>query len=86
MECLFRRKECFNCGPNGHEHLYCRKPKIKKEAKLKNTVNSTKTENTEIKMQRKFVKVQMNNKEVEFQLDTGSDGALINEQLWKKVG
>ena len=35
---------------------------------MKNTVYSTKTENPEIKM-KKFVKVQMNHKEVKFQLD-----------------
>ena len=52
---------------------------------MKNTVNSTKLENTEIKMKRKFMKVQMNNKEVKFQLDTSSEVTLINEQTWKKL-
>ena len=28
----------------------------------------------------------MNNTEVKFQLDTGSDVILINEQSWKKIG
>ena len=51
---------------------------------MKNTVNSTKTENTEIEMKIDFVKVQMNNKKVKFQLDTGSDVTLINEK--KKLG
>ena len=37
-------------------------------------------------MEIKFVKVQLNNKEVEFQLNTGSDLTLINEQTWKKIG
>ena len=45
---------------------------------MKNTVNSTKTENTEIKMKRKFVKVEMNNKEVKFQLDISSNVTLMN--------
>ena len=53
--------------------------KIKKGAKMKNTVYSTKTENMEIKIKRKFVKVQMNNKEVNFQMDTNSDVTLINK-------
>ena len=51
---------------------------------MKNTVNSSKTENTEIKMKRKFVKVQMNNKEVKFQLDTGSDVILIMNKVGSK--
>ena len=37
----------------------------------KNKKYSTKTESTEIEMKRKFVKVQMNKTEVNFQLDTG---------------
>ena len=37
---------------------------------MKNIVNSTKTENTKIKMKRKFVKIQMNNIEDKFQLDS----------------
>ena len=41
-------------------------------------------ENTEIKMKRKIVKVEMNNKK--FQLDSSSDATLINEQTWKKIG
>ena len=51
---------------------------------MKNTVNSTKTKNTEIKIKRKFVKVQMNNEE--FRLDTSSHVTLTNEQTWKKIG
>ena len=69
-ECPFRRKECFNCDQKGHKHTHCRKPKNKKGAKMKNTINPTKMENTEIKIKRKVVKVQMNNKMVRFQLDT----------------
>ena len=53
---------------------------------MKNIVNSTKKENTEIKMKRKFVNVQMNNTLVKFQLDTSSDITLIYEQTWKKIG
>ena len=49
-------------------------------------VNLTNTENTEIKMKRKFVKVLMNNTLVKFQLDTGSDVTLIDEQTWKTIG
>ena len=60
--------------------MHYRKPKNKKGAKTKNTVNSYETENTEIKMKRKFVKVQKNNNEVKFQLDTSSNVTLINEQ------
>ena len=37
-------------------------------------------------MKRMFVKVQTNNKKIKFQLDTGSDVTLINEQTWKKIG
>ena len=62
----------------GPKHKHSRKPKNKIGAKRKNSVYSTKTENTEIKMKRKFVKVQMSYIEVEFQLDTGSDVTLIN--------
>ena len=85
-ECPFRMKECFNCGQKDHKHTHYRKPKNKKGTKVKSTVNSTKMENTEIKMKRNFVKVQMNNKEVKFLLNTGSDVTLINEQTWKKIG
>ena len=60
--------------------------KNKKGTKMKNPVNSTKTENTEIKTKRKFVKVQMNNEEFKFRLDTSSDVTLTNEQTWKKIG
>ena len=42
--------------------------------------------NSEIKIKRKFVKVQMNNKEVKFQLNIGSDVILINTQTLKKIG
>ena len=37
-------------------------------------------------MKRNFVKVQKNNTEVKFQLDTGSDVILIIAQTWKKIG
>ena len=47
---------------------------------MKNTINSTKTKNTEIKMKINFMKGLMNNKEVKIQLDTGSNVTLINEQ------
>ena len=36
-------------------------------------------------MKIKFVEVQMKNKEINFQLDIGSDVTLINEQTWKKI-
>ena len=35
---------------------------------------------------KKFMKVQMSNKEIEFRLDTSSELILINEQSWKKIG
>ena len=70
-------KKCFNCDQKGHKHTHSRKPKNKKGAKMKNTINSTKMENTEIKIKIKinFAQVQMNNM---FQLDTSSDVTLIN--------
>ena len=37
-------------------------------------------------MKRMFEKILLNNKVVKFQLDTGSDMTLINEQTWKKIG
>ena len=58
--------------------------KKKSGVKMKNTINSTKMEKTEIKM-KKFVKVQMNNTEVKFLLDISSDVILINKQNWKKI-
>ena len=32
------------------------------------------------------MKIQLNNKEVKFQLDTGLDVTLINAPTWKKIG
>ena len=58
-----------------------RKDKI--EAHMKNTFNLNETENTEIKNKIKFVKLQMNNKEVMFHLNTRSDVTLINERTRK---
>ena len=74
-ECLFRRKECFNCGQNDHRCMHCRSQKIRGGQKWKITVDSTKMENTN-KMKRKFMKVG---------LDTSSDVTLIKEQTWKKI-
>ena len=37
-------------------------------------------------MKRKFVKVLINNKKDKFQLDSGLDVTLINEQTSKKIG
>ena len=45
----------------GHKYTHCRKSKNKKGAKMKNTINAIKTENSEIKM-KKFGKIQMNYK------------------------
>ena len=45
-ECPFRRKECFNCSQKVHKHTHFRKLINKKGTKMKNTVNSTKMENT----------------------------------------
>ena len=85
-ECPFGRKECFNWGQKDYKHLHCRKPKNEKMSKMKNTVSLTKMENTEIKNVKKLVKVQMNNKKINFQLDTSSDVTLMNEKICKKIG
>ena len=56
--------------------------KIKEDKTEKySQINSTRKQ-----MKRKYVKVQMNNKEVKFKLDTGSNVTLINEKTWKKIG
>ena len=55
---------------------------LKKGAKIKNIVNSTKTKNRN--KNEKFLKVQMYKKHVKYQLNTGSDVTLINE-LGKKL-
>lgn len=42
-------------------------------------------ENKEIKMKRNFVNVQMNHKNIKFQLFTCLDLTLIIEQTWKRI-
>ena len=59
------------------------KAKKNKGIKNKNTVNSTKMEDAEIKIKRKFVKVQINDKIIKFQLDSSSDKWTNLEENWQ---
>lgn len=58
-------------------------PKVKRRQKLK--IQLTTMENKELNLKRKFVTVQMSDKNIKFQLDTVSDLSLINEYLCYEI-
>ena len=70
-------KKCQNCDKFGHKG---RKRKI-----IKNRVRHTKSEDKSNKVVRKYITVNVQNKSVRFQLDSGTDLLIINLQTWRKL-
>ena len=81
---LFKNKECNNCRNKGHKFSHCRK-KLKSKTKNKNLVRCIIEQKAVETLKRKYINVQLNNKKVKFQLDTGSDLTIINAETWKRI-
>ena len=57
-----------------------------REKKVDSCVKNTKSDNLDGLSIRKYVQVQILNKNMKLQLDSGSDLAIINLHTWKKLG
>ena len=78
-DCLYRNKKCLNCDRIGHKASHCRK---------KNSDRYIKTVRSDVqdgRNSRKYVRVNMLNRNVNFQLDTGSDLNILNKHTWSKL-
>ena len=76
-DCLFRNKKCPTCSRVGHKSSHCRARK-----KVYSCVKNTKSDEQD----GKYVQVQILNKKIKLQLDSGSDFTIINLLTWKKLG
>ena len=78
-DCTFLNKKCFTSNRVGRKYSICRS-KNKNNSYRKNT----KSDEQDSTNARKFVHVEMLNKSVKFQLDSGSDLTLKDFQTWEK--
>lgn len=80
--CWYHKKiTCDLCKRAGHKASYCR-AKVEKKSYVKTAkMDPSPTENI-----RKYVTVRIRNREVNLQLDSGSDISIINFHTWKKIG
>ena len=80
-DCTFRNKKCSICNRVGHKSSHCRS-----KNKIISSIEDRRLDEPDNANARKFVHVEMLNKSVKLQLDSGSDLTIINLQTWKKLG
>ncbi|XP_062708834.1 uncharacterized protein K02A2.6-like [Aedes albopictus] len=88
-DCPFKNNRCKECGQTGHKDGYCSSAKKIKSPSKRYTgkpanIRSVQVKN--IRKRRRFVKAEVNGRQVSLQLDTASDISIISEQTWQKIG
>lgn len=81
--CPFKNKICYFCGRLGHVMHLCREKRSSTKSFVKAVISR---KNGGGHNGRKFADIKMNNKNIRFQIDTGSDLSIISEDSWKKIG
>lgn len=79
-DCQYRFKTCLTYNKVGHKSSHCRANKGRKSQ-----IRNTKTDELDVKNIRKYVQVEILNKKVRLQLDSGSDLSTINLHTWKRL-
>lgn len=79
-DCTYRFKTCLSYKQIGHKssHFWYRK-------ESKSRIRITRTDQADETNIRKYVQVEMQNRKVKLQLDSGSDLTIINLQTWRKL-
>ena len=82
--CPVKKKlTCKNCGKVGHEVTRCWY--VKKLRKPRNKKRQTQSGDNKDRNLRKYVTVEIFNKAVKFQLDSGSNLPIINLHTWRRL-
>ena len=79
-DCDYQKWKCFNCNQIGHKSFDCRKKAGSSYVKM------TKWDKQNEDNIRKYVPVQILGRNINLQLDSGSDLTIINLQMWKRLG
>ncbi|XP_062708139.1 uncharacterized protein K02A2.6-like [Aedes albopictus] len=88
-DCPFQKNRCKECGQTGHKDGYCSSAKKIKSPSKRYTGRQANTRSVQVKnirKRRRFVKAEVNGRQVSLQLDTASDISIISEQTWQKIG
>ena len=79
-DCPYRHKQCLNCDRVGHKTSHCRKKTT--DSYIKNA----RLDVQDGRQARKYVQVKILNRNIKFQLDSGSDLTILNKHTWRKLG
>ncbi|XP_055623649.1 uncharacterized protein K02A2.6-like [Toxorhynchites rutilus septentrionalis] len=88
-DCPFIRHRCKDCGQMGHKDGYCASAKKVKSPGKRHPSKLMVTRSVQVKnvrKRRRFVKAEVNGRQISLQLDTASDISVISEQTWRQIG
>lgn len=87
-DCRFRNSECRYCKRTGHIESACRSKQRTGNVKVisKEEIKKIKSLTGDATIPKLLTKVDINGKQLNFELDTGACANFITDHLWKKIG
>uniref|UniRef100_A0A5S6QAU4 RNA-directed DNA polymerase n=1 Tax=Trichuris muris TaxID=70415 RepID=A0A5S6QAU4_TRIMR len=93
--CSFRSHKCQQCGITGHKEGYCQNVAKERRQKWHRAQSNRWTQKTgrinsgiddNLATHRRFATITVDNRKIDFRIDTGSDLTLLTESTWKRLG